>query len=287
MQTRLRRLVGASAVLTGLLMVLGVYTAAAGAGLTCEARWPLCDGAVFGLFPANWGSFVEWFHRLVAMVTGLLILGTTVQVRRRGADGRVFGALAVATLLLPAQILLGALTVTRYELLILTAHYVTASAIFVAVAAAAAWAYERTDTRALRGALVATAVSLPPFVGFSPRVLVPFGPTVQAAYYTLGLGALGTLVALALWSHRAVREAGPGSGSGTRTVGRVRAVAAVAAGTLFCLLVFGRQAYATDVLGLVGGLAVVGLVGVAGYLLFVRAEGAPEGPDATLASGGD
>ncbi len=47
---------------------------------TCAGRWP--SATFLGLFPANWGSFLEWFHRLVAMLTGFLILGTTVQACR-------------------------------------------------------------------------------------------------------------------------------------------------------------------------------------------------------------
>jgi cytochrome c oxidase assembly protein subunit 15 len=284
MQRRLRALVGGVAVLTGTLMLLGVYTAAAGAGLTCQARWPLCDGAVFGLFPADWASFIEWFHRLVAMVTGFLVLGTTALVRRRGADRRVFGALAVATLLLPAQILLGALTVTRYELLILTAHYVTASTIFVAVAAAAAWAFETNDLDAIRRTLGAAALALPAFAALSPRVFVTFDPTVQAVYYGLGLAVLGGLVAVAVWTHdasRARRDRDP-------ALRRARTVTGGAAALLFALLVVGRQAYALDVLSLVGAATVFALVVLAGYLLVVRADdGAGGRPGATLAPRGD
>ncbi|WP_202613830.1 COX15/CtaA family protein [Halostella pelagica] len=143
---RFRGLAVATAIMTFLLILIGLYTATAGFGLTCETRWPFCDGAVFGLFPANWGSFVEWFHRLVAMATGFMILGLTAAAWRGGRSRRVRYAAATATLVLPTQIVLGALTVTEYELLILAAHFATALLIFLPVTAVAAWALADGDT---------------------------------------------------------------------------------------------------------------------------------------------
>jgi cytochrome c oxidase assembly protein subunit 15 len=136
---RFRGLAVATAITTFLLILIGLYTATAGFGLTCETRWPVCDGAVFGLFPANWGSFVEWFHRLVAMVTGFMILGLTAAAWRGRRSRRIRYAMATATLVLPTQIALGALTVTEYELLILAAHFATALLIFLPLTAVAAW----------------------------------------------------------------------------------------------------------------------------------------------------
>ena len=262
MDSRLRTLVRSSAVATGVLMLLGVYTAAAGAGLTCEARWPLCDGAVFGLFPANWGSFIEWFHRLVAMLTGFLILGTTVSAWRRGAPRRVRLALAGGTLLLPSQILLGALTVTRYELLILTAHFVTAAAIYSLVVAAAAWA-TAADAARLRRTVVLAAGALPLVALLSPRVLVTFGATVQFVYYGLGLAAFGALLAATLWSRNPDVDA-PAS---------VTALVGLAAVALLVILVVGRQAYAFVLPSLLGALGVFALVAAAALLLYRRREG--------------
>jgi cytochrome c oxidase assembly protein subunit 15 len=258
MDSRLRKLVAVSAVATGFLMLLGVYTAAAGAGLTCGRQWPLCDGAVFGLFPANWGSFVEWFHRLVAMLTGFLILGTTVSAWRRGASRRVRYALALATVLLPSQIVLGALTVTEYEIVILTAHFVTAASIYALVVAAAAWAYG-ADVARLRRAVAGAVLALPAVALLSPRVFVTYSANVQAVYYALGLAAFGALVAATLWA-------------GDLGARRVRPVIGVAAAALLVLLVVGRQAYATDLLGLAGALLVLAATGLAAYLLYARPE---------------
>lgn len=260
MDIRIRRLVGVSAVLTGLLMVLGVYTAATGAGLTCAGRWPLCDGFL-GLFPANWSSFIEWFHRLVAMVTGFVILGTTVFAWRRGADRRVRLALAAATILLPSQIVLGALTVTTYEWAVLLAHFGTASTIFTGVALAAAWAYgaDRGDARRVRRVLTAAGGLLPVLLVLAPHTFVSFGPTVQAAYYLAGLAIYAALLTTAVWS-------APAGGGSAR---RVRYLAVAAAAVVVSLLVAGRLVYggALQYVSLAGAAAALGLVASARYLL--------------------
>jgi cytochrome c oxidase assembly protein subunit 15 len=260
MNTRLRQLVGVSAALTGVLMVLGVYTAATGAGLTCAGRWPLCDGFL-GLFPANWSSFIEWFHRLVAMVAGFTILGTTVLAWRGGADRRVRLSLAAATILLPSQIALGALTVTTYQWAVLLAHFGTASTIFTGVALAAAWTYgtDRADAGRVRTALTAAGALLPVLFVLAPHTFVSFGPTIQAAYYLAGLTAYAALLIAAVWS----APAGVGSDR------RVRYLAGAAAAVVVSLLVAGRLVYGGTLqyVSVGGAVTALGLVVSARYLL--------------------
>jgi cytochrome c oxidase assembly protein subunit 15 len=241
-------------------MVLGVYTAATGAGLTCAGRWPLCDGFL-GLFPANWSSFIEWFHRLVAMVTGFVILGTTVLAWRRGADRRVRLALAAATILLPSQIVLGALTVTTYQWAVLLAHFGTASTIFTGVALAAAWTYgtDRVGARRVRTALTAAGGLLPVLLVLAPHTFVSFGPTAQAAYYLAGLAIYAALLTATVWST-------PGGAGADR---RVTYLAAAAAAVVVSLLVAGRLVYGGTLqyVSLAGAAAALGLVVSARYLL--------------------
>ncbi|MDS0299429.1 COX15/CtaA family protein [Halogeometricum sp. S1BR25-6] len=274
MNARLRRLVALTVPLTGFLMVLGVYTAAAGAGLTCAGRWPFCDGFL-GLFPANWSSFIEWFHRLVAMLVGFLILGTTVQAWRAGADRRVRRSLALATILLPSQIILGALTVTTYEWVILSAHFLTASIIFTAVVLAFARAYDPPSADELRRALGGTAVGIAALVVLAPHAFLPFGANLQAVYYTVGLVAYGVLVAATAWL-------GSGVGDGS---GRVRLLTGSAALLLVALLVLGRQVYSggLEYVSVGGTVVVLGLVGAASYALRNRpsrqSRGVPGGSD--------
>lgn len=142
MDFRFRHLVLGTTGLTFGLILLGVYTGAMGAGLACAGRWPLCDGAVFGLFPANWPSFIEWFHRFVAMITGFAILGTTVAAWRGDHERRIRLASAVALVVLPVQVLLGANTIFNFGVLAQVAHHAAALTILVSLVAATAWSFE-------------------------------------------------------------------------------------------------------------------------------------------------
>ncbi len=140
MDIRFRHLAATSAGLAFVLILLGVYTGASGAGLACAGRWPFCDGFL-GLFPANWPSFVEWFHRFVAMIAGFVILGTAVAAYRGDHERRIVVACAVAVLVLPVQILLGANTIFNFGIWAQVLHHGAAQIIFGALVAAAAWAY--------------------------------------------------------------------------------------------------------------------------------------------------
>ena len=196
-EQRFRWLAVGTAVLTYLLILIGIYTATAGFGLTCEARWPVCDGAVFGLFPANWGSFVEWFHRLVAMITGVAILGLAGAAWRGGQSRRVRYATAAAALVLPSQIILGALTVTQYELLILAAHFTTALLIFLPVTAVAVWALtgsDAVDARRLAVVAAVPPVALALFVAGATQALD--GASVVRTAVPLAAFALATGLAV-------------------------------------------------------------------------------------------
>lgn len=149
-----RRFAGLTTALTFLLLLVGVYTKEVGADLTCEMRWPLCDGAVFGLFPANLASAIEWSHRFLALVVGILIVWLVYRaLQEYGRDSRITKAGGIALALLPIQAGLGALTVMKYSLftpetaatlspLISVAHYGTGVALLIALVAATLWARE-------------------------------------------------------------------------------------------------------------------------------------------------
>ncbi|PSP58929.1 cytochrome AA3 biosynthesis protein [Halobacteriales archaeon SW_10_66_29] len=111
------------------LILLGVYTGKVGAGLACEGRWPFCDGWL-GLFPATWPSFVEWFHRLVAMVVGFMILGAGAVAWRGEYDRYIRYALTLTIVMLPVQIIFGANTVLNFGLWASMAHQIAAQIIF-------------------------------------------------------------------------------------------------------------------------------------------------------------
>lgn len=149
-----RRLAGVTTALTFVLLLVGVYTKEVGADLTCGMRWPLCDGAVFGLFPAHLASAIEWFHRLLALVVGVLLLWLLYRAYQEfGRGDRVFQAAVLAIVLLPVQALLGALTVVKYRLfdaglaaelspVISVAHYGFGVAFLTALVTTTLWARE-------------------------------------------------------------------------------------------------------------------------------------------------
>src|SRR6056297_694485 len=69
-----RRFAAFTTALTLSLITLGIYTAATGSGLACQAQWPLCSDQLIPALTIN-PDFIEWFHRAWAMVTGFLIIG--------------------------------------------------------------------------------------------------------------------------------------------------------------------------------------------------------------------
>lgn len=246
-RSRLRTLLLATAGLTYLLLLIGIYTAASGAGLTCEGRWPLCDGAVFGLFPANWPSFIEWFHRLVAMIAGFVVIGATYGTWRWQDDRRIRLAMTTALALYPLQALLGAGTVLDYSLLYLTAHFVTALVIFGAITIATLWYLPEIATLArVRYALFALLGLFPVLIALSPGTLVVHTATVQAIYYAIGLGMFALLLAVVVWSDFV-------ESTGSR-LSRVRLLAAAGSVALGAQLLLGRYVY-TDLIQLLDATA--------------------------------
>ena len=96
-------------VLLALLIVVGGVVTASASGLGCGAQWPTCQGQL--LPPGGIHPTLEWSHRVLAAVTGMVIAAYAgvVFVRRRS---RLLVGLAVASLLLLAlQALLGEQTV--------------------------------------------------------------------------------------------------------------------------------------------------------------------------------
>lgn len=269
------RLAAATAALTFVLVVVGIYTAVAGAGLTCGARWPLCDGWM-GLFPANWPSFIEWFHRLIAMVAGFLVLGLTVAAWRRRQPRRVRLAATAALALLPSQIVLGWLTVARYEVLILTAHFGTAVVIFALLVAVAVWSLRPHLASPARRSAQAVFALVPLFALATPFFTTIGSLRFHVLYYALGFAAFSALMALALLADR-----------GDERSRRIQAVAAVAAVALTALLLQGRLAVgpAVQTRLLVGAAATVGF-GLPAAWWTLRGASADEDGTATVRSTG-
>lgn len=195
-----RHLLVATVMFVYATIILGVSAKATGAGLACDANWPLCDGGLLNLFPASMPSFFEWIHRVVAMVAGFFILGAGVAALRGYADDRrISGAVAAGTILLPVQVLLGRQTVIQYEVLVQTAHYWVAMTIFGAFVAAVALAWRDVLNRrhaalALSGALVL----LPVEFALGPQIVSSYSAPVQAAHYAVILLVFASLLGAVL-----------------------------------------------------------------------------------------
>lgn len=132
---RIRRLVWKIALATLILMAIGSATRVMNAGLACP-DWPLCYGQLVPRQQMNLQVFLEWFHRLDAMVIGfstLWLLGLSLW-HRKSIPGWLPWAAGGALVLVGVQGLLGGLTVTqllRFD--IVTAHLGTALLFFSAM----------------------------------------------------------------------------------------------------------------------------------------------------------
>jgi cytochrome c oxidase assembly protein subunit 15 len=193
-------LVAGTLLLVSLTILLGIATKATGSGLACNARWPLCTGGVLNLFPATLPSFFEWIHRVVAGVTGVVILGAAVAAwRREGVDRRVRQAVTLGAVLLPVQVLLGRETVVSFTTPVLQAHFWTAFTIFAAFAVATALTWRTAlSPRRLRWLAAAGAALVPVQVLLHPPVVTSFTPPVHTLQYAVTLAVFAVAVAVAV-----------------------------------------------------------------------------------------
>ncbi len=120
-----------AAVSAYLTIIVGGDVRSSGAGMACEASWPLCNGA---LIPdlSNPSVLIEFTHRIVAALTSVLVLVTLVLAFLWFRADRRITALSVASFaLVISQALLGAVTVqTDLDPPIVTAHLALGTATF-------------------------------------------------------------------------------------------------------------------------------------------------------------
>jgi cytochrome c oxidase assembly protein subunit 15 len=131
--------------LTGLstytLIVWGGYVTLGGYGLGCGTYWPTCNGMLVPT--ADWAAVAEYVHRILTIVTGIILLVSTVAVwkmkpRPTGASR----ALAFAIALLFVQSLIGGdVVVTALDPIVATVHLAFATAVFATIIFACAFIY--------------------------------------------------------------------------------------------------------------------------------------------------
>ena len=269
-----RRYVAGATGMAGLLIALGIYTAASGSGLACAQQWPLCDG---GVLPQSIPSFVEWFHRLWAMLTGFVIFGGAIWAWRADLPRATTAAAVVAAVLTPMQAVFGAITVTfegaipgGYSAPVHAAHFLTGTTIFLALTYTTLTSSERavgTPAERVRTALRVAAAGVGVSVLVSRAVpLVGFGPWMQGGFYLVALATVAALLGAVRWLGALGRP-------------RLRAATALATLTHLGAMVLGRDLvyYTATVRGLNLALALTAAALVAGTLWSVETD--PERAD--------
>jgi protoheme IX farnesyltransferase len=108
--SRFQRLALLTAATTYLLIVIGAIVRSTGSGMGCP-DWPLCHG---NLIPplGDTAAWIEWVHRGVAVLVGLLVLGVAVLAwRDHRRQLSILGSSILAVVLVGFQAYLGKITV--------------------------------------------------------------------------------------------------------------------------------------------------------------------------------
>lgn len=109
--TRFQALTRATVIATLILIAVGSVVRTSGSGLGCP-DWPLCHGRPIP--PLERTALIEWSHRTVASLTGLLIVAQTAWAFLRYRVDRALTGVALSTVpLLAVQAILGREAVVR------------------------------------------------------------------------------------------------------------------------------------------------------------------------------
>lgn len=126
------------------LLLAGATTAIADAAAACPT-WPACRGRWFEV--SSPGLVVVWTHRIGAVLVAALVGVLAIAAWRRGHPARVRGAVTVAALTYPVQVVVGARTaVTGTHPALAALHLGGGIVIFTALIAALAWTLEPDTT---------------------------------------------------------------------------------------------------------------------------------------------
>lgn len=161
------RLALATAFFTLGLIVFGAVVRVTDSGLGCGDHWPLCNGTIFPPLD-NLNAWIEWLHRLFALLIGVLGLSTLIVALRayRKDNRKVLNLTIAAALLFTLQSALGAIVVVlELPPTFVTLHLGTAMLLLAALLVAAVGAMYRPLERRRADtitslAYVTTALSL-------------------------------------------------------------------------------------------------------------------------------
>ena len=288
-----RRYAAATTGMTLVLFSLGVYTAATGSGLACEAQWPLCSDQLIPALTIN-PDFIEWFHRAWAMVTGFLIVGVAGWTwLGSGFDRRTKVAATLAVTILPLQITVGAITVTLsglvpggYTVSTHAAHLIVALTIFTLLGLAVIWGGGRGGVRLLRAAAGVAVAGIVASAVFSRAVpFLTYAPPAQAAFYVTGLAGHLGLVATVAYATGAIRSGYDGLDADT--AGMVRALGAGSMAALVGTLLLGRDLVLYTTTWERINLAVLGVAIALAAAAVLTLRGSDEIRDGSVPIGGD
>ncbi|MDA4116518.1 MAG: COX15/CtaA family protein [Thaumarchaeota archaeon] len=136
-------LVYATIVSTFVLIVWGAYLTAGnwggdcggGASTAVSADWPYCNGSLAipnPYSPGSYGAFVEYIHRTLSVLVGIILIATVVAVSRmKPRPSGAYRALLVSGVLLIIQIGLGNIVVNSDLNAVVTAlHLANATALW-------------------------------------------------------------------------------------------------------------------------------------------------------------
>ncbi|MEP7159014.1 MAG: heme o synthase, partial [Chloroflexota bacterium] len=108
--SRFQRLALLTAATTYLLIVIGAIVRSTGSGMGCP-DWPTCHGSLIPPL-GDTAAWIEWIHRGVAVLVGLMVLGVAVMAWRHHRRQRsILGSSIAAVLLVGFQAYLGKITV--------------------------------------------------------------------------------------------------------------------------------------------------------------------------------
>lgn len=137
----------ASLVILYSLMFIGGYLESSGQGLACP-QWPLCPS---GFLPS--GPYVtEWVHRLIAAITGVMIVATAVGAWKvAGSHKKIRITGTLAGLFAFSQIVLGAIVInTQLKAIIVAVHNGIGILLFAMTLLTALYAFKLPHGQAIK-----------------------------------------------------------------------------------------------------------------------------------------